>query len=66
MRKGVTFINFVRKDESATGKTYAGGILLSVSDWQMQADKQGRATFPHEIAVIAQRSDTVLWSTSTR
>ena len=59
VRKGVTFINFIRKGETATGNADAGGILSSATDWQMQADMRGRTTFP-------QRPDIVLWSTSTR
>ena len=66
VRKGVTFIHFVRKGESATGNADAGGILSSAPDWQMQADIQGRATFPNDIAVTAQRPGIVLWLTSTR
>ena len=65
VKKGVTFINFVRKGESATGNTDAGGILSSASDWQMQGDIRGRTAFPYEIAVTGQRPDIVLWSTST-
>ena len=54
VRKGVTFIDFARKGEKATGNADACVILSSASDWQMQVDilVQGRAIFPHEIAVI--------------
>ena len=43
----MTFINFVRKGETATSNTDAGRILSLAGDWQMQADIRGRATFLH-------------------
>ena len=66
IKKGPQFINFVRGGQTAKSKKVTAGILATANDWQMQADVNGRTTFPREIAISNLRPDIVLWSTSTR
>ena len=66
VKKGPTFINFVKSGEVTRSSKPPGGLLATASDWEMIVDLKKQLKFPEEILTTRLRPDIVLWSRSTK
>ena len=66
LKKGPTFVNFVREGEKKESKVEGTGVMATATDWQMRADVNQRLEFPSEIVSTPLRPDIVIWSRETR
>jgi hypothetical protein len=66
IKKGPSFIPFVKAGQDGRGSAQTQGILATANDWKMESDLQQQLRFPQEIAVTNLRPDIVLWSSCTK
>ena len=66
IRKGQTFVDFVKEGGKSSRTTSTNGVLSTANDWNLIADVHQRSKSPQDITSTALRPDTVLYSKATK